>query len=110
MITDKVVTQNSADVTFVCGKVPFAVSCSSDLPHKDCNIIDLDLINKMKIPLKNIRVTRISIQGNDLRCVGVISQTIQCMCCWWKSLRHNTSLCKSCTRPVQFFEYRLSGK
>ena len=79
MITDKVVTQNSADVTFVCGKVPFAVSCSSDLPHKDCNIIDLDLINKMKIPLKNIRVTRISIQGNDLRCVGVISQTIQCV-------------------------------
>ena len=79
VITDKVVTQNGADFTFVCGKVPFAVSCSTNLPHKDFNMIDLDLINKMKIPLKNIRVTRITVQGNDLRCVGVISQTIQCV-------------------------------
>ena len=79
VITDKVLTHNGADFTFVCGKVPFAVSCSSDLPHKDSNMIDLDLINKMKIPLKNIRVSRISIQGHDLRCVGVISQTIQCV-------------------------------
>ena len=59
--------------------ISIAVSCSSDLPHKDSNMIDLDLINKMKIPLKNIRVSRISIQGHDLRCVGVISQTIQCV-------------------------------
>ena len=79
MITDKLLTQNGADFTFVCGKVPFAISCSSDLPHKSSNLIDLDLINKMKIPLKNIRVTRISIQGHDLRCVGVVSQTIQCV-------------------------------
>ena len=79
MITDKLLTQNGADFTFVCGKVPFAISCSSDLPHRSSNLIDLDLINKMKIPLKNIRVTRMSIQGQDLRCVGVVSQTIQCV-------------------------------
>ena len=79
MITDKVLTQNGADFTFVCGKVPFAVSCSSDLPHKNFNAIDLDLINKMKVPLKKIRVTRMLIQDHDLRCVGVISQTIQCV-------------------------------
>ena len=79
VITDKVVNQNGADFTFVCGKIPFAVSCSSNLPHRSFNMIDLDLINKMKIPLKNIRVTRISIQGHDLRCVGVVSQTIQCV-------------------------------
>ena len=79
MITDKVLTQNGADFTFVCGKVPFAVSCSSDLPHKNFNAIDLDLINKMKVPLKKIRVTRMLIQGHDLRCVGVVSQTIQCV-------------------------------
>ena len=77
--TDKVTTQNGADFTFVCGKVPFAVSCSSDLPHRDFNAIDLDLINKMRVPLKKIRVTRISIQGYDLRCVGVVSQTVQCV-------------------------------
>ena len=79
MITDKVMTENGADFTFVCGKVPFAVSCSTSLPHRSSNMMDLDLVNKMKIPLKNIRVTRISIQGHDLRCVGVISQTIQCV-------------------------------
>ena len=79
VITDKLLTQNGADFTFVCGKVPFAISCSSDLPHRNSNMIDLDLINKMKIPLKNIQVTRISIQGHDLRCVGVVSQTIQCV-------------------------------
>ena len=79
VITDKVVNQNGADFTFVCGKIPFAVSCSSNLPHRSFNMIDLDLINKMKIPLKNIRVTRFSIQGHDLRCVGVVSQTIQCV-------------------------------
>ena len=79
VITDRVQTQNGADFTFVCGKIPFAVSCSSDLPHRNFNVIDLDLINKMKIPLKNIRVTRISIQGHDLRCVGIVSQTIQCV-------------------------------
>ena len=79
VITDKVQTQNVTDFTFVCSKVPFAVSCSSDLPHRNFNAIDLDLVNKMKIPLKNIRVTRINIQGHDLRCVGVVSQTVQCV-------------------------------
>jgi len=79
VITDKVVTQNGADFMFVCGKIPFAVSSSSDLPHRNHNMIDLDLINKMKIPLKNIRVTKICVQGHDLRCVGVVSQTIQCV-------------------------------
>ena len=77
--TDKVLTQNGADFTFVCGKVPFAISCSTDLTHRNFNMIDLELINKMKIPLKNIRVTRMSMQGHDLRCVGVVSQTIQCV-------------------------------
>ena len=42
-------------------------------------MIDLELVNKMKIPLKNIRVTRMSVQGHNLRCVGVVSQTIQCV-------------------------------
>ena len=79
VITDKVNSQNGADFTFVCGKVPFAMSCSSDLPHRNFNAIDLDLVNKMKIPLKNIRVTRMSLLGHDLRCVGVISQTVQCV-------------------------------
>ena len=78
-ITDKVNIENGAEFTFVCSKIPFAVSCSTDLQHKEFNVIDLDLVNKMKIPLRKIRVSQITIQGQNLRSVGVISQTIQCV-------------------------------
>ena len=67
------------DFTFVCKKIPFAISCSSELPHGDVNLIDLDLINKMGIPLRNIKVTRMSLLGHDVRAVGRIKQTIQCV-------------------------------
>merc|ERR1711994_329367 len=33
----------------------------------------------MKIPLRNIRVTRMSILGHDVRAVGRIKQTVQCV-------------------------------
>ena len=77
--TDKVVVENGADYTFVCRKIPFAISCSTDFPHGDVNLIDLDLVNKMKIPLRNIRVTRMSLLGHDVRAVGRIKQTVQCV-------------------------------
>ena len=35
-------------------KILFAVSCSSELPHQEHNLIDLDLVIKMKIQLKYI--------------------------------------------------------
>ena len=73
-ITDKINFENGAEFVFVCRRIPFAMSCSRDLQHKNFNVIDLDLVNKMKIPLKKIRVARISIQGQNLRSVGVISQ------------------------------------
>ena len=79
IVTDKVNVENGADYTFVCHKIPFAISCSSDLPHGDANLIDLDLVNKMKIPLRNIKVTRMSILGHDVRAVGRIKQTVQCV-------------------------------
>ena len=47
--TDKVNVENGAYYTFVCHKIPFAITCSTELPHGDCNLIDLDLVNKMKI-------------------------------------------------------------
>ena len=77
--TDKVIVENGTDYTFVCRKIPFAISCSSELPHGDVNLIDLDLVNKMRIPLRNIRVTRMSLLGHDVRAVGRIKQTIQCV-------------------------------
>ena len=77
--TDKVSVENGTDFTFVCRNIPFAISCSSVLPHGDVNLIDLDLLNKMKIPLRNIRVTRMSLLGHDVRAVGRIKQTIQCV-------------------------------
>ena len=78
-ITDKEAVQNGADYTFVCGKIPFAITCSKILPHGENNLIDLDLVNKMKIPLLNIRVKRIQILGQECRSVGSIDQTIQCV-------------------------------
>ena len=77
--TDKTIICNGTDFTFVCKKIPFAISCSSELPHGDVNLIDLDLINKMGIPLRNIKVTRMSLLGHDVRAVGRIKQTIQCV-------------------------------
>ena len=76
--TDKVIVENGADFTFVCRKIPFAISCS-ELLQGETNLIDLDLVNSMKIPLRNIRVTRMSILGHDVRAVGRIKQTIQCV-------------------------------
>ena len=76
--TDKVVVQDGADFTFVCRKIPFAISCS-EIYHGDSNLIDLSLINKMKIPLRSIKVKRMSILGHDVRAVGRIKQTVQCV-------------------------------
>ena len=39
----------------------------------------LDLVNKMKIPLLNIRVRRIQILGLECCSVGTVDQTIQCV-------------------------------
>ena len=76
--TDKVIVENGSDFTFVCKKIPFAISCSN-LYQGDTNLIDLDLVNKMKIPLRNIKVTRMSVLGHDVRAVGRIKQTVQCV-------------------------------
>ena len=78
-ITDKVPVRNGSDFTFVCSRIPFAVSCSSILPHGDHNLIDLDLVLKMKIPLQRIRVEKYPLLGETVRTVGFISQTIQCV-------------------------------
>ena len=76
--TTKVEVENGADFTFVCRKIPFAITCS-ELHHGETNLIDLDLVNSMKIPLRNIRVTRMSLLGHDVRAVGHIKQTVQCV-------------------------------
>ena len=78
-ITDKVAVRGGADYTFVCSKIPFAITCSTDLPHAEHNLIDLELVNKMKISLKNIKVKRNILMGKNVRYVGSISQTIQCV-------------------------------
>ena len=51
----------------------------TELPHGDLNLIDLDLIKKMGIPLRNIKVTRMSLLGHDVHAVCCIKQTIQCV-------------------------------
>ena len=79
-VTDKVQVRNGADFSFVCSKIPFAISCLSDFSRQsNNNLIDLDLVNKMKIPLINIKVTRMMISGQSVRSVGFINQTVQCV-------------------------------
>ena len=78
-ITDKIAVRGGADYTFVCSKIPFAITCSTDLPHTEHNLIDLDLINKMKVPLRNVKVKRMVLMGRNVRYVGSVSQTIQCV-------------------------------
>ena len=79
ILTDKVEVRNGVDFTFVCSKIPFAVTCSSTLNHGAYNIIDLDLVNKMKIPLQRFKVSRMQYMGENLRSVGFIDQTVQCV-------------------------------
>ena len=78
-ITDSVQVKGGTDFTFVCSKIPFAVSCSSNLPHLEHNLIDLDLVIKMKIQLKNIKVSRLHLLGHSFRAVGFVNQTVQCV-------------------------------
>ena len=77
--TDTVQVKSGTDFSFVCGKIPFAITCSSALQHGSYNLIDLDLVNKMKIPLQKIKVCRMTYLGENLRSVGYIDQTIQCV-------------------------------
>ena len=56
IITEKIPVKGGADFTFVCSRIPFAVTCTNNLPHGANNLIDLDLVNKMNIPLENIKV------------------------------------------------------
>ena len=79
IITDKVQVKDGADYSFVSGKIPFAITCSSTLQHGGYNLIDLDLVIKMKIPLQRIKVCRMSYMGENLRSVGFIDQTIHCV-------------------------------
>ena len=79
VITDKVAVHNGVDYTFMCSKVPFAVTCSKTFQHGAYNLIDLDLVNKMKIPLQRIKVCRMQYMGENMRSVGFIDQTIQCV-------------------------------
>ena len=79
IITDSLQVKGGADYTFVCRKIPFAVTCSTDLAPGAYNFIDLDLVNKMRIPLLNIKVTRMCLHGQDVRVVGAVSQTVQCV-------------------------------
>ena len=78
IITDKVCVKNGADFSFVCSKVPFAISCVSTLQHGSYNLINLDLVNKMKIPLQKIKVSRMNYLGEKLRSVGYVDQTEHC--------------------------------
>lgn len=67
------------DFIYVCRKRPFAITCSPYFQKISETYIDLDLVLKMDIPIKNFQCTRINISGHSTRIVGQISQTVQCV-------------------------------
>ena len=67
------------DFVYVCKKQPFAITCSPYLPKISENYVDMDLVLKMNIPMKNLQCTRITFAGQNTRIVGQISQTVQCV-------------------------------
>ena len=67
------------DFVFVCKKQPFAITCSPSLPKTHETFVDLDLVLRMNIPMKNLQCTRLTFAGQYTRIVGQISQTVQCV-------------------------------
>ena len=67
------------DFVYVCKKQPFAITCSPYLPKISENYVDMDLVLRMNIPMKNIQCTRITYAGQNTRIVEQISQTVQCV-------------------------------
>ena len=67
------------DFIFVCKKEPFAITCSPSLPKTIETYVDLDLVLRLNIPMKNLQCTRLTYAGQYTRVVGQISQTVQCV-------------------------------
>ena len=76
IITDKVNVPKGTDFTFVCKKIPFAILCLSEITHRVANLVDLDLIIKMWIPLLNIKVTRMCLLGHNVRWIKATRQSM----------------------------------
>ena len=80
ILTDAINLEAGArDFVYVCKKRPFAITCSPYFQKISETYIDLDLVIKMDIPIKNFQCTRITISGHPTRIVGQISQTVQCV-------------------------------
>ena len=60
------------DFIYVCKKQPFSITCSPYLPKIEENYVDLDLVLKMNIPIKNIQCTRLHYAGHHTKVVGQI--------------------------------------
>ena len=79
-VTDTVdLSAGAKEFIYVCKKQPFAISCSQYMPKLHETYVDLDLVLKLNIPMKNLQCTRINLSGQFTRIVGQISQTLQCV-------------------------------
>ena len=71
--------QGTRDFVFQCHKRPFAMTVSPLFPNTPENLIDLELVEFLNIPIKKIEARRFHFAGIDTRIVGHISQTVQCV-------------------------------
>ena len=67
------------DFVLQCHKRPFAMTVSPLLPKSPENLIDLELVEFLNIPIKKIEARRFSFAGIETRIVGHVSQTVQCV-------------------------------
>ena len=65
--------QGTRDFVFQCHKRPFAMTVSPLLPKSPENLIDMELVEFLNIPIKKIEARRFSFAGIDTRIVGHIS-------------------------------------
>ena len=67
------------DFIFVCKKQPFALTCSPYMPKINDTYIDMDLVLKLNLPMKNLQCTRLTFAEQFTRIVGQVNQTVQCV-------------------------------
>ena len=61
LVTDSTILEAGAkDFVFVCKKQPFAITCSPSLPKTIETYVDLDVVLRLNIPMKNLQCTRLT--------------------------------------------------
>ena len=93
IITDKVQVKDGADYSFVSGKIPFAITCSSTLQHGGYNLIELDLVLKNENSPAENQGLQNDLHGGKLTLCR-IHRPNDSLCAEWSFQRNRTNAVK----------------